>query len=189
MSRAVKVRGIGLLLVIGFVGCTSSKARREGLAQLQEMYSAVQDLNIVVSAGVTKDEYSRRLTDALLKFGDRNQVCKQTVAKFPKEEQQSTASDVCQHLNNAMDAYTDAKEYMALQHDPDFPDVVSDELTEKEYTKAKAQFPNLEELPIAETNQSGYKFYARSAMVQGLWKVAGRESDGARNTLEELGQM
>lgn len=69
-------------------------------------------------------------------------------------------------------AYTNAKEYMALQRDPDFPDVVSDELTEKEYTRAKAQFPNLEELPIAETNQDGYNFYARNAMVQALWKVA-----------------
>jgi hypothetical protein len=174
-----------LLLVLGLMGCTSSK-RTEAMTELQQMQSAVQDMNIVVSAGATKDEYSKRLTDALLKFGDRSQGCKQTAAKFPKEEQQSTASDVCQHLDNAMDAYTNAKEYMGLQHDPDFPDVVSDELSEKEYTKTRAQFQNLEELPIAETNQGGYNFYARSAMVQALWKVGAQESEAARSSIDKL---
>jgi hypothetical protein len=180
-----------LFLVFGLMSCTSSKkmARAKAVTELQQMQSAVQDMNIVVSAGVTKDEYSKRLTDALLKFGDRGGGCKQIVAKFPEEEQQSAASDVCQSLDNAMDAYTDAKEYMGLEHDHDFPDVVSDELTEKEYEAAKAHFPNLEELPIAETNQNGYKFYARSAMVQGLWKVAGQESERARNAVGKLAQM
>jgi hypothetical protein len=44
---------VGLLLVIGLGGCTSSKkiARAEGMATLQHMRSAVQDMDIVVSAG------------------------------------------------------------------------------------------------------------------------------------------
>jgi uncharacterized OsmC-like protein len=76
---------VGLLLVIGLGGCTSSKkiARAEGLATLQHMRSAVQDMDIVVSAGATKDEYSKRLTDALLKFGDRDVGCKQAIYKSP----------------------------------------------------------------------------------------------------------
>jgi hypothetical protein len=180
-----------LFLVIGFVGCTSSKkiAKNEGMAQLQQMRSAVQDMNIVVSAGVTKDEYSRRLTDALLKFGDRDGHCKQAVDKFLEGEQQSAATEVCQHLSRAMDAYTYAKDYIGPTHDPDFPDVLSDELTEKEYSEAKVRFPSLEELPLAETNPAGYKFYYRREMVQALWRVAGQEFQAAGSVIEKLGRM
>jgi hypothetical protein len=192
MSRAIGIRGkLGLLLVIGFVGCTSSKtmARNEGVAQLQQMRSAVQDMNIVVSVGVTKDEYSKRLTDALLKFGDAAETCRQAIAKFPEGEQQSTAAGLCQHLSKAMDAYIYAKDFIGPTHDPDFPDVLSDELTEKEYSKAKERFPSLEELPLAETNPAGYKFYYRRQMVQALWRVAGQESQAAGSVIEKLGRM
>jgi hypothetical protein len=192
MRRAMKIAAeLVLFLLIGFVGCTSSKkiARNEGMAQLQQMRSAVQDMNIVVSAGVTKDEYSKRLTDALLKFGDSGETCKQAVPKFPAGEQQAAATEVCQHLSRAMDAYTYEKDYIGPTHDTDFPDVLSDELTEKEYSKAKERFPGLDELRLAETNPAGYKFYYRREMVQALWKVAGQESVAAKSVIEKLGQM
>lgn len=159
------------------------------MARLQQMRSAVQDMNIVVSAGVTKDEYSKRLTDALLKFGDRDGRCKQAVDKFPEGEQQSKAAEVCQHLSNVMDAYVYAKDYIGPTHDPDFPDVLSDELTEKEYSGAKERFPSLQELPLAETNPAGYKFYYRREMVRALWKVADQESETAKSVIEKLGRM
>lgn len=180
-----------LFLVIGLVGCSFSKnaTRVEGMAELQRMSSAVQDLHIVVSAGVTKDEYSKRLTDALLKFGDRDGGCRLAVAKFPDGGQQSTATEVCQHLSMAMDAYTLAKDYIGPKPDPIDPDYLLYTLTEKEYADAKQQFPSLEELPVAETNENGYKFYHRSEMVQGLWKVAVQESEVAKTGMDKLAQM
>ena len=42
--------------------------------------------------------------------------------------------------------------------------------------RAQKRFPTLEELPISETNETGYKFYKRFAMLQALWKVAGQDS-------------
>jgi hypothetical protein len=192
MKRAVRIFfEATLVLVIGLVGCTSSAkiARTEAMAELQRMRSAVQDMDIVVSAGVTRDEYSKRLTDALLKFGDAGETCKQAIAKFPEGEQQSTAAEVCQHLSKAMDAYTYAKDYIGPTHDPDFPDVLSDELTEKEYSKAKERFPSLEELPVDETDEYGYKFYRRRDMVRGLWKVAGQEFQLAEAGIAKLTQM
>jgi hypothetical protein len=192
MRKALKItRRLALLLVIGFVGCTSSKtiARNEGMAQLQQMRSAVQDMNIVVSAGVTKDEYSKRLTDALLKFGEAGETCKQTIARFPTGEQQSTVAEVCRHLSRAMDAYTYAKDYIGPIPDPDDPEILTDELTEKEYSRAKERFPSLEELPVAETNPAGYKFYYRREMVQALWGVASQESEAAGSVTEKLGSM
>lgn len=155
---------------------------------LQRMQSAVQNMDVVVSVGATKDEYSTRLTDALLKFGDRAEGCKQTIAKFPEGEQQSTAAEACQHLSQAMDAYVYAKEYIGPKPDAIAPDLLSYTLTQDEYTKAKEQFPNLEDLPVAETNESGYKFYPRNAMVQGLWKVAGEEETEAKQLAGQLNQ-
>ncbi len=186
MRRAVSiVFEATLVLVIGFVGCTSSKkiARTEGMEELQRMRSAVQDVNIVVSAGVTRDEYSKRLTDALLKFGDREGGCKQAIAKFPEGEQQSTAGQVCQHLSKAMDAYTYAKGYIGTE-----PDGFTATVSEKKYAEAKEQFPNMEDLPVVDT-PGGYEWYRRRDMVQGLWEVAGQEFQLAQAGIAKLTQM
>ena len=176
---------VGLLLVIGLGGCTSSKkiARAEGMATLQQMRSAVQDMDIVVSAGATKDEYSKRLTDALLKFGDRDVGCKQAIAKFSDGEQQSIATEVCQHLSSAMDAYTYAKQYVGSE-----PDGYTATVAAKDYADAKERFPNLEEMSAVNT-AGGYKWYRRDAMVQALWKVAGQESQAAQTDVEKLNQL
>jgi len=178
-------------LATGLLGCTSSKkaARAEGMAELQRISSAVQDMNIIVSAGVTKDEYSKRLTDVLLKIGDQGGGCQRAIAKLPQGQQQSTAAEVCQRVSKAMDAYTYAKRYIGPAPDPFDPGDVIYTLTQEEYALAKEQFPSLEEPPVSETNQDGYKFYRRSAMVQALWKVAGQESQAAQTDVEKLNQL
>jgi hypothetical protein len=189
MKRVAKT-GLGLVLVLTSwcVGCSSSKraAKSQAIAELQRKYSAVADMNIVVSAGVTKLEYSGRLTDALLKFGSDDGICSSAVAQLPAKEEQETAAEVCQHLGKAMEAYTDAKEYFGPKPDPDDTEVLTETLTQQEYDQAKKQFPNLDELPVAETNPAGYKFYARSAMVQALWKVARQETAAAKSGLEKI---
>jgi hypothetical protein len=190
MRTAVKVAfEATLILAIGFVGCTSSKsiARKEGIAELQRMRSAVQDMNIVVSAGVTNVEYSRRLTDALLKFGGQDGGCKQAVQKFQDPEQQSFAAEACQPLSTAMIAYTNAKEYVSPKTDPIDPEFVIYTLPDDEYRKVRETIPTLAELPVSETNQDGYKFYRRRDMVQALWKVAGQEYQLAEAAIEKLG--
>jgi hypothetical protein len=143
-------------------------------------------MNIVVSAGVTKLEYSGRLTDALLKFGNDDGDCSSAVAQLSEKEEQVTAADVCQHLGKAMEAYTDAKDFFGPKPDPNDPEILTETLSEQEYDQTKKRFPNFDELPVAETNPAGYKFYARSAMVQALWKVARQESDAAKSELEKL---
>jgi hypothetical protein len=146
-------------------------------------------MNIVVSAGVTKLEYSGRLTDALIKFGGGDGTCASAVAQLDEKEEQATAVEVCQHLGKAMEAYTDAEEYFGPKPDPDDTDILTETLKTREYDQVKEQFPNLDELPVAETNPAGDKFYARSAMVQALWKVAREESDLAKNGLERLAAL
>lgn len=184
MSRVART-GVTLILVLSicYVGCNSSKraAKSRATEELQQKYSAVTDMNIVVSAGVTKLEYSGRLTDALLKFGNDDGDCSSAVAQLPAKEEQATAADVCQDLGKAMEAYTDAKDYFGPTPDPDDTEILTETLTQQEYDRVKEQFPNLDELPVAETNPAGYRFYARSGMLQALWKVARQESDLAKN--------
>ena len=53
------VTSVVLILGMAFVCCSCSrKPNPEGLAELQKMSSVVQDSGIVVSAGVTMDQYS-----------------------------------------------------------------------------------------------------------------------------------
>lgn len=183
------VTSVVLILGMAFVCCSCSrKPNPEGLAELQKMSSAVQDMGIVVSAGVTKDQYSERLTDALLKFGNSDDRCNQAIAKFAKPDQQARAGEICQHLSEAMDAYTYAKEYFGAEYDAIDPDFPIDTLKEETYTEAQKRFPTLEELPISETNETGYKFYKRFAMLQALWKVAGQDSQAAKDLLQKFAQ-
>jgi hypothetical protein len=178
-----------LILGIAFVCCScSSKPNPESIAELQKMSSAVQDMGIVVSVGVTKDQYAQRLTDALLKFGNANDRCKQAIAKFTKPDQQTQASEICQRLSEAMDAYTYAKEYFGAGYDPRMPDFPIDTVKQETYADIQKRFPTLEELPVSETNDSGYKFYKRSAMLQGLWNVAGQDSKAAKDLLVKFNQ-
>ena len=184
MSAAISLT---LILGIGLVGSSCSrKPNPEAVSQLQEMSSAVQDMSIVVSAGVTKEQYSQRLTDALLKIGNSNDRCKHAIAKFAKPDQQVLAADVCQRVVEAMDAYTDAKEYFGPAYDPIDPDFPVYTLKEEDYAEARKRFPTLEDLVVSETSETGYKFYSRSAMLQALWKMAGRNSVDAKNLLEKL---
>ena len=174
-------------IAVGCCGC-SRKPNPEALAVLQQMSSAVQDMGIVVSAGVTKEQYSQRLTDALLKFGNSDDRCKQVIAKFAKPDQQAQATEICQHLSEAMDAYTYAKEYFGPAYDPIDPDFPIYTVKEETYAEARKRFPTLEELPVSETNETGYKFYSREAMLKALWKVAGQDAQAAKDQLEKLSQ-
>jgi major membrane immunogen (membrane-anchored lipoprotein) len=179
------------LIIILLSGCSSSdkKATAEGVAALRKMASAVQDVEILISAGITKDEYSKRLADALLKFGNPEESCKQTVAKFPRADQAALATQACQNLSKAMDAFVYAKDYFGPLYNPSY-DLWEKTFGEDEYAKARERFPNLAELEVAETNpENGYKSYARKEMLQALWQVASQDSQAARGIIERLGQM
>lgn len=185
MKRPVGL--IALAAVSAWPAC-SRRANPEALAELQKMSSAVQDMNVVVSVGAAEAEYSRRLTDALIKFGNLDETCKRVVPKFATPNQQTAAAEICQHLGKAMGAYTSAKQYMGPGEYLDGIGIWDNSFPEKEYANVREEFPTLPELPVAETNEAGYKFYDRSAMLQALWKVAGQEWQAAKELIERLAQ-
>jgi len=186
------VRNSGLWLVLAgtlFACSAPKKASPEGVAELRKMLSAVQDVEIVVSAGATEDQYSQRLTDALLKFGKLDEVCKHALTHFAEPAQQNLSAQICQHLGTALDAYTYAKGYFGPEYNLGFDISPTYNLNDADYARVRERFPMLEDLPIADTGTEGHKFYARSMMLQALWKVAGHESQAAKDLIEKLAQM
>jgi hypothetical protein len=181
-----------LLAAVVTTACTSPKKKSEevsaAVSALRNSYSPVQDMEIVVSGGINLFQYSQRLTDALLKFKNSEDNCKQAATKFADQSQQALAAEVCQHLGTALDAYILAKEYFGSKYD-ELAEMEDDTLGQDEYAKVKERFPDLEELPVALTNESGYKFYARSAMLQALWRMASRERQTAKSQIDQLSQM
>jgi hypothetical protein len=180
---------IALVFAIAFVCCScSSKPNPEALGKLEQMSSAVQDMGIVVSAGVTQSQYSERLTNALLKFGNSDDRCQQAIAELSTQARRTQAREICQHLREAMEAYTYAKDFFGPKYDPIAPDFPNYTLKQETYAQAKQRFPTLADLPVSETNDSGYKFYSRDAMVQALWKVAEQDAQAAKGLIEKLSQ-
>jgi hypothetical protein len=103
-----------VILMASVAGCGSAK-RRDGVAELQRVLTSVHDLNIVVSTGTSRIEFSRRLTDALLKIGDLQQSENRVLSDFPKADQ-ATVSESYQHLGRAIEAYRQSQSFFGDMH-------------------------------------------------------------------------
>ena len=184
MSNELQKALVVVAIVTFLSGCGSQK-RKEGMAELQRLQSAVQDMNIVVSAGVTESEFSQRLGDALLKFGDVDQSYSQSISKFPKDEQ-ATASEAFAHLAKSMEAYRMSKSFFGEKKLSS--DFWTSLLYRDEYDQVRKQFPSLSELEVAERvpkDASEVSYYRRD-MLQALWKVAAEESAKAKELIDKL---
>ncbi len=88
-------------------------------------------MNIVVSAGVTKQEYSQRLADALVKVGELEQSAKQMIPKFPKSNQ-AIVGQTYAHLLQSLEAYKVAKDFFGDTHKQDLDPFQSDNMLHEE---------------------------------------------------------
>jgi hypothetical protein len=182
-----------LVSIMLLCGCGSQK-RKEGIAELQKLQSAVHDLEIVVSAGTSQIEFSRRLTDSLLKIGDLPQSQNQILDNFSRNEQ-PTVVEFYDHLSQAVEAYKDSKEFFGDTHkeqlDPFDGDNIFDE-KKSEFLQKK--FPSLGALPIAVDysnvpgGELGGKKYWKGDMLQALWRVASDEDSKAKSLMDRLAQ-
>jgi hypothetical protein len=181
-----------ILLVIVIAGCTSTQKRVDLIAPLRALYAPVHDMKIVVSAGVTLDEYSSRVTDALLKFRNSEDGCNQIAVKLSDPNQKAQAAEVCQHLTTAMDAYVAAKDYFGDTHKTDldpFEEGKNNFIDNSAYLDLRARFPGLEEVPPSnENNPVPNRIYWRGDVLQALWKLANQESQTAKEMIDRLAQ-
>ena len=96
MTAQIRAVLVSVVFTLALVGCGSTH-RTEGIEELKKIETAIEVLRILFSAGVTKQEYSQRLEDALIKAGDLDQSAKITMLKFPKSEQ-NTVVEVYAHF-------------------------------------------------------------------------------------------
>jgi hypothetical protein len=179
------------LLIWGFVfiACTSAKRKMEAVRVLRVSYSSIQDMEVVISAGATLEQYSQRLTDALLKFKDSN--CVQAAAGLSNSDQQALVTNACQHLTKAMAAYTQAKAFFGdtRKTDMDASENGNNYFLQQQYDDVHALFPSLAESPVVSDDPYNGKAYWKSDMLQALWKVAAQETQIAKSQIEQLERM
>jgi hypothetical protein len=159
------------------------------------MSSAIQDMRIVVSGGVTLDEYSKRLTDARLKLGG-TEALQQAVEKFQNPSNKDLANQACLHLALAIDAYTDAKQFFGDRHKEDIDEFNVDyRVGEDRFLPLKEKY-HLAAPPVAidyshsddPTIASLGKFYWKDDVLQALWKAASNDEQAANEAILKLEQ-
>jgi len=192
MTSALRnISGLTLLAIV-IAGCNPAKNKVD-LAPLRASYAPVHDMEIVVSAGITLDEYSPRVTDALLKFKNSEDGCKQVAVNLIDPSQKSQAMEVCRHLGIAIDAYVAAKGYFGDTHETDldpFEEGKNNFIDNREYVDLRTRFPGLEEVPPSnEDNPIPSRIYWRGPVLQALWKLANQESQTAKALIDNLSQQ
>ena len=183
MSHFTNHNGVFLVVILMLAGCSSSRQRKEGIQELEKLQADVHGLHILVSAGVTKQEYSQRFEDVLLKLGDLNQNATETVPKFPQGEQE-TAKTVYAHLSQSINAYKKARVYFGDSFEGYSCEGGCSFFPQSEYDAVKREFPTLAELNLSPVAHE----YHRSSMLQALWAVAGEEDDQAKRLVDEFNQ-
>lgn len=182
---------LGVLLVVTLSGCGNSKSRKEGIDELQKIQTAVHGLHILVSAGITKAEYSQRLEDVLLKVGDLEQSATVTAPKFKRKEQEEI-KEIYRHFSQSLLGYQTAREYFGQKfRAPDCEDGCF-LLSQQDYDSERVIFPTLTTLlpstvPEGLDAHSGPQYF-RSDMLQALWKVAGEEGAAGKSGMDKLEQ-
>src|SRR5260370_9707766 len=181
---------IGLLaLTFSLIACGTEK-RNEGLAELQRVQSAVHEMSVVVTVGANQPEFSRRLTDVLLKVGDIQQSEQQCTAKFRKNERQNV-EDIYLHLVHAIDAYNQSKDFFGDVHKEQLDPFDGDYLFgQKRYDALQESFPGLQKLEVAVNypEDLGGTKYWKGDMLQALWKYAGNKEQETRGLIGRLHQ-
>jgi hypothetical protein len=180
---AVALFGALLLVVFLLPGCGGGQKRKEGIAELERIQTSIHGLQILITAGVTKSEYSQRLGDVLLKVGDLDSSMKATLPKFKKKDQ-AAVTDVYAHFSQSLQAYIQARDFYPRICDEDNDIGCSDHFRQAVYEGVKTKFPTLPDFPPP-TSQFGYY---RSDMLQALWKLAGEESAAASGLIQKLEQ-
>lgn len=187
---------LALFVAFSLSACGASQSqqrRKEGVAELRKIQTAVHGISILVSAGISQQEYSRRLGDVLLEIGDLDQSIKQTLPKIPQEEQLNVKAAYA-HLSKSIEAYQAAKDFFGDTHKTDLDPFEGGHnlFDEQTYRNLRSRFPRLgdTELAVDYKGVAGLgKLYWKGEMLQALWLVAAEEEAAAKTLIEAMEQQ
>ena len=162
------------LIAVTLAGCGSSQ-KAASVAEMKRVQAAFGDLQIALDAGVSKQEFSQRLNDTLIKIGNLQNSEKLAENGLPKDK----VAQVYSHFYRAAEAYKVSKEFFGNRWDSILEDT-TDLTASSEPDEVRAKFPELAE------SLGSHQILSRSAILQGLWKFAGERTRAASNLIDQL---
>ena len=176
---------VPLILCLG--GCGAQK-RKEGVAEIQRVQAAEHEMSVVVGVGANQAEFTRRLTDVLLKVGDLQESRKLAASKFPKGDQQAV-EEAYQHLSLALLSYNESKDFFGDSHKGQLDPWDGDFTFEQtKYDTLETQFPGIQKLYVELGAGDIQGYFWKGHMLQALWKYAGDEDQRAKTLIDQLNQ-
>jgi hypothetical protein len=186
MKMKTTILSVAALIVttLVFFGCGSQN--KQGLAELERIEGVAHGLEIAVSAGVSQEEYSRRVNDALISVGDLEESARTTLPKFPARQREAV-KDIYAHLSQSLEAYKAAKCCFGDTHAHDVDPLEGDNrLTAASYEALRGRLPSLAaDTAFHGSDEFGYWAW-KGDVLQALWRVAADERAKARESLDKL---
>jgi hypothetical protein len=134
-------------------------------------------LQIALNAGVSREEFSQRTNDALVKVGDLQQSELLAADGFPAEKDK--IASVYVQFGGAAEIYALSKQFFGL-NPAQLGDGDEDMLNVPEYEMLQRKFPDA-------YKRGGYfTIVSRSDTVKGLWRLAKEDTDTAGSIIEQL---
>jgi hypothetical protein len=163
-----------LIAIFTLTACGVSKRREASTAEMKRVAVAFGDLQIALDAGVSKQEFSQRLNDALVKIGDLAESMKVAETGLPKDADK--VEQAYSHFRHAVEAYKLSKVFFGDRWDY-LLELSTDLTSESEQQVIKASYPSLAAPEIE---------LSRSATLHGLWKFAAAETQASNESIEKL---
>jgi hypothetical protein len=174
---------IGTLVIVAFAGCGPSKKqiaaqkRDASIAEMKRVKAAFGDLQIALNAGVSRQEFSQRTNDALVKIGDLQHSESLAADGLPAEKDKVAAVYV--QFGHSAEIYSLSKQFFGPNPTP-LGDYDLDMLSTPEYEMLQKMFPDA-------YGRGGYFTIAsRTRTVNGLWKLAKEDTDTAGSLIDQL---
>lgn len=177
MSKQLTV--IGMLVVLAFVGCGPSKKQEAAkqqetsIVEMKRIQAAFGDLQIAINAGVSKQEFSQRTNDSLVKIGDLQHS--ETLAESGFPTARDKVAEIYVHFNRAAEAYKMSKVFFGDEWD-DVLERSTDVASVEETETLVAAFPEF----------SFRVDSSRSRILQNLWKIAKENTEAASGLIDKL---
>jgi hypothetical protein len=182
VSKQLTAIGV-LFAVAAFVGCglskkqEATKKQEASIAEMKRVQAAFGDLQIAVNAGVSKQEFSQRTNDTLVKIGNLQHSEALAESGFPAAKDK--VAEIYAQFNHAAEIYTLSKQFFGPNPAP-LGDYDEYDLSVPEYEMLQKMFPDAYE-------HGGYFTIAsRSYTVKGLWKLARGDTKAAGDLIDQL---